>query len=186
MGDEDLPHRLNKASLKNQDLGYFSLTVGEFLSQYGWYWLAVTVLAYVLVQHLNKRRSSQREHNASQQTQQDAALIARNQGAMEAARRKMQEELDAKAAVFKEKQKQEEEEKRRQKVDMWDSMQQGKSYRGTAKLSQTTEEASSSTAVLKSKTGKKPLRSPDYNPLSGQGGGSCSWRPGRRGPSSGG
>lgn len=36
----------------------------------------------------------------------DAILVARNQEAMEAARRKMQEDLDAKAVLFKEKQKQ--------------------------------------------------------------------------------
>lgn len=36
----------------------------------------------------------------------DASFVARNQEAMEAARRKMQEELDAKAAIFREKQKQ--------------------------------------------------------------------------------
>lgn len=36
----------------------------------------------------------------------DATLVARNQEAMEAARRKMQEDLDAKAVLFKEKQKQ--------------------------------------------------------------------------------
>lgn len=36
----------------------------------------------------------------------DAILVARNQEALEAARRKMQEDLDAKAVLFKEKQKQ--------------------------------------------------------------------------------
>lgn len=36
----------------------------------------------------------------------DAILVARNQEAMEAARMKMQEDLDAKAVLFKEKQKQ--------------------------------------------------------------------------------
>lgn len=97
----------------------------------------------------------------------DAALVARKQEAMEAARRKMQEELDAKAAIFREKQKQvqqwnrnvwknidgqtmmsnlnwmcdvfceqQEEEKRRQRIEVLESMQQGKSYKGTAKLSQ--------------------------------------------------
>lgn len=35
----------------------------------------------------------------------DATVVARRQEAMEAARRKMQEEHDAKAAMFKEKQK---------------------------------------------------------------------------------
>merc|ERR1712002_498197 len=99
----------------------------------------------------------------------------------------MQEELDAKAALYREKQTQQEQERRRQKIEIWESVQQGKSYKRTTKLPQSTEEASSSsTAVLKPKTDKKPLRSADYNPLTGQGGGSCSWRPGRRGPSSGG
>lgn len=36
----------------------------------------------------------------------DAVLVAKNQEAMEAARKKMQEELDTKAAIFREKQKQ--------------------------------------------------------------------------------
>ncbi|RXM96981.1 Selenoprotein S [Acipenser ruthenus] len=48
----------------------------------------------------------------------------------------MQEELDAKAEQYKEKQKQLEEEKRRQKIEMWESMQEGKSYKGNTKLSQ--------------------------------------------------
>ncbi|XP_039987568.1 selenoprotein S isoform X2 [Xiphias gladius] len=178
-------HQVEKPPLKNQDLSSLNL-FGELLSQYGWYLLVVTVLVYLLIQHLSRRRSSQSCHNSPQQTVQDAALVARRQEAMEAARRKMQEQLDAKAAIFKEKQKEQEEEKRRQKIEIWESMQQGKSYKGTAKLSQTTEEASSSTTALKPKTDKKPLRSADYSPLSGQGGGSCSWRPGRRGPSSGG
>ncbi|KAK9543206.1 hypothetical protein VZT92_001001 [Zoarces viviparus] len=183
--DDNSPYRVEKAPLNNQDLSSLSLTVGELLSQYGWYLLAVTVLVYLLIQHLSKRRSSQSSSSSPQQTLQDAALVAKRQEAMEAARIKMQEELDAKADIFREKQRQQEEEKRRQKIEVWDSMQQGRSYKGTAKPSQTTEEASSSTTV-KPKSDKKPLRSADYNPLTGQGGSSVSWRPGRRGPSSGG
>ncbi|XP_070759647.1 selenoprotein S [Enoplosus armatus] len=185
VNDGDLPYEVERAPLKNQDLSSLSTTVAELLSQYGWYLLAVTMLVYLLIQHLSKRRSSQSNHSAAPQTQQDAALVATKQEAMEAARRKMQEELDAKAAIFRDTQKRQEEEKRRQKIEIWESMQQGRSYKGgTAK--QATEEASSSTAGLKPKTDKKPLRSADYNPLTGQGGGSCSWRPGRRGPSTGG
>ncbi|XP_042265097.1 selenoprotein S isoform X2 [Thunnus albacares] len=182
--DGDLP-QVEKAPVKNQDLTFLSLS-GNLLSEYGWYLLAVTVLVYLIIQHLSKRRSSQNPRSPLPQTPQDAVLVARRQEAMEAARRKMQEELDAKAALFREKQTQQEQEKRRQKIEIWESMQQGKSYKGATKVSQTTEEASSSTAVLKPKNNKKPLRSADYNPLTGEGGGSCSWRPGRRGPSSGG
>ncbi|XP_059201453.1 selenoprotein S [Centropristis striata] len=186
--DVDSEYHVEKGPLRNQDLTVLSLTVGELLSQYGWYMLLGTVLLYLVIQQLSKRRSSQREsHNSSApQTPQDAALVARRQEAMEAARIKMQQELDAKADLFREKQRQQEEEKRRQKIEIWESMQQGKSYKGGSKPSQNTEEASSSTTVLKPKSDKKPLRSTDYNPLTGQGGGTCAWRPGRRGPSSGG
>lgn len=177
--------QMQKAPLKNQDLGSLSLTVGELLSQYGWDLLLGTVLLCLLIHYLNKRRSS-RDGRDSPPSPQDAELVARKQEGMEAARRRMQEELDAKAAIFREKQKQQEEEKRRQKIEMWENIQQGKSTKGAAKPSQSTEEASSSTTVLKPKSDKKPLRSADYNPLTGQGGGTCSWRPGRRGPSSGG
>ncbi|XP_037651973.1 selenoprotein S [Sebastes umbrosus] len=186
VNDEDSPFMVEKTSLKNQDLSSISLSVGEILSQYGWYVLLVTVLVYLLIQHLSKRRSSQSSRSSPPQTPQDSVLVARRQEAMEAARIKMQEELDAKADIFREKQKQQEEEKRRQKIEIWDSMQQGKSYKGAAKPSQTTEEASSSSTGSKPKPDKKPLRSADYNPLNGQGGGTCSFRPGRRGPSSGG
>uniref|UniRef100_A0A8B9J5R0 Selenoprotein S n=1 Tax=Astyanax mexicanus TaxID=7994 RepID=A0A8B9J5R0_ASTMX len=74
-----------------------------------------------------------------------------------------------------------EEEKRQQKIEMWDSMKEGKSYIG-----KNSDEAASSSTVLKPKTDKKPLRSSGYNPLTGDGGGTCAWRPGRRGPSAGG
>ncbi|KAL6112661.1 selenos [Pungitius sinensis] len=179
----DVHDGVETAPLTNQDLSSVSLTVGELLSQYGWYLLAVSALLYLLILHLSKRRSS---HSSTQPTLQDAALVARRQEAMEAARMKMQQELNAKAEIFREKQRQQEEEKRRQKIEIWESMQQGRSYRATTRSAPTTEEASASTAALKPKSNKKPLRSADYNPLTGQGGSSCSWRPGRRGPSSGG
>ncbi|XP_018548229.1 selenoprotein S [Lates calcarifer] len=154
--------QVEKHPPKNRDLTSLSILAGELLSQYGWYLLAVTVLVYLLIQHLKKRRSSQSCQSSAPQTPQDAALVAKRQEAMEAARRKMQEQLDASAAIYKEKQKQKQQQK------------------------QMNQEASSSTTMLKPKTDKKPLRSTDYSPLSGQGGGTCSWRPGRRGPSSGG
>ncbi|XP_051234972.1 selenoprotein S isoform X2 [Dicentrarchus labrax] len=132
VNDGDVP-QVEKAPLKNKDLTSVSLIVGELLSLYGWYLLVVTVLVYLLIQYLSKRRSSQSSGSSPTETPQDRALVERNQEAMEAARRKMQEELDAKAAIFKEKQKQQEEEKRRQKIEMWESIQEGKSYKGAAK-----------------------------------------------------
>lgn len=183
--DENAPFQVDRTHLENQDMSFVSLSVAELLSQYGWHLLVVSVLVYVLIQQLMKR-FRWRKDDSGAQTQQDTEAVVRNQEAMEAARRRMQEELDAKAAVFREKQKQLEEEKRRQKIEMWDSLQQGKSYKGAQRASEASEEAGSSTSTMKPKTNKKSLRGSDYNPLTRDGGGSCSWRPGRRGPSAGG
>lgn len=46
-----------------------AFTVGGFLSQYGWHLLAVTLVVYFLIQHLQKRRSSQSHHTPPPQTQ---------------------------------------------------------------------------------------------------------------------
>jgi len=180
-GDPQPPIQRAQKPLHNQDLSFLQQLAGELLSQYGWHLLVLTVAVYLLIQYLSKRRASHR--NSAPETI-DPVSVVRRQEALEAARKRMQDELDAKAALFREKQQQQEEEKRRQKIEMWDSMQEGKSYK--AKSTQNTEEASSSTTVLKPKTDKKSLRSTDYNPLTGDGGGSCSWRPARRGPSAGG
>ncbi|XP_033847567.1 selenoprotein S [Periophthalmus magnuspinnatus] len=185
MGDntELPPVEQHQRPLRNQDLSAVTDLVQEIFSQYGWYLLAATALFYLLIQYIVKKSQSvRRTHSSAPPTHQDVLLVAKRQEALEAARMRMQEELDAKAAIFKEKQKQQEEEKRRQKIELWDNMKEGKSCKGNT--SQSTED--SSTTVIKRKTDKKPLRSSDYNPLSGDGGGACAWRPGRRGPSAGG
>lgn len=54
------------------DLLLFSVA-GEFLSQYGWYLLVVTIVIYLLLQHLSRRRSLQGDSSLpplSQQGQQ--------------------------------------------------------------------------------------------------------------------
>ncbi|NXB03490.1 SELS protein, partial [Cnemophilus loriae] len=163
-------------------------TVGSVLSSYGWYILLVVVAVYVLVQKVSRSlaaRSSGRPGAAEAAEEPD--VVVRRQEALAAARLRMQEELNAQAERYKEKQRQLEEERRRQKIAMWESMQEGKSYKGNLKLNQQgVESGASASAVPKSKPNKKPLRGGGYNPLSGEGGGTCSWRPGRRGPSAGG
>ncbi|XP_076879107.1 selenoprotein S [Brachyhypopomus gauderio] len=177
--------KTEEENLENQDLSLFQATVSAVLSEYGWYLVILGVGVYLLIQHLSKNKPSQ-EQSSTSATSQDAVSVVRRQEALEASRRKMQAELDAKAAEFKDKQQRVEEEKRRQKIEMWESIQQGKSYKGNVKLAQDTDETASSSTVPKSKADKKSFRSSGYNPLSGEGGGTCSWRPGRRGPSAGG
>ncbi|XP_056202744.1 selenoprotein S isoform X1 [Falco biarmicus] len=186
------------AALGRGGLEFLQHTVGSLLANYGWYILLAAVAIYFLVQKISQGLAGR---PGSLAAAADAAValqtfsnflepdvVVRRQEALAAARLRMQEELNAQAERYKEKHRQLEEEKRRQKIAMWESMQEGKSYKGNLKLNQQEVEsgASTSSAVPKSKPNKKPLRGGGYNPLSGEGGGTCSWRPGRRGPSAGG
>lgn len=182
--EENSPGIKSTPALKNQDLSFLQLNVAVILADYGWYLLCLCIGVYVVLQHLQKKRPRQDQSSTSGQVPDPVSVVGR-QEAMEAARKKMQEELDAKAALFLERQQELEEEKRQQKIEKWESMKEGKSFKGNSRIAQNSDEASSST-VPKPKSDKKSLRSTDYNPLSGAGGGSCAWRPGRRGPSSGG
>ncbi|XP_074863101.1 selenoprotein S [Carettochelys insculpta] len=164
-------------------------SVGSLLASYGWYILFACLALYLIVQKVAEQMGARRRNRPAAGALLEPDVVVRRQEALAAARFRMQEELNAQAEKYKEKQRQLEEEKRRQKIAMWESMQEGKSYKGNLKLNQQEVEpdASASSTVLKPKSNKKPLRGGGYNPLSGEGGGTCSWRPGRRGgPSSGG
>ncbi|XP_059362088.1 selenoprotein S isoform X2 [Carassius carassius] len=170
---------------QNQDLSFLLPSVTALLSDYSWYVVFVCVGVYLLIQHLRKNRSTDSQSSSVSAASQDPESVVRSQAALEASRRRMQEEQDARAAEFRERQQRLEEEKRRQKIEIWESMKEGKSYKGIAKVAQNAEDATSFSS-LRPKTDKKPLRNSGYSPLSGDGGGTCSWRPGRRGPSAGG
>ncbi|NXU14531.1 SELS protein, partial [Pardalotus punctatus] len=167
--------------------------VCSLLSNYGWFIILAAVVLYFLVKLISRSLEARQSgrSGAAEAAEGDFAnsfldpdVVVRRQEALAAARLRMQEELNAQAEKYKEKQRQLEEEKRRQKIAMWESMQEGKSYKGSLKLSQQeVESGASASAVPKSKPDKKPLRGGGYNPLSGEGGGVCFWRPGRRGPS---
>ncbi|KAM6302726.1 selenoprotein S isoform 4-T4 [Podargus strigoides] len=148
-----------QAVLGQGGLEFLQHTVSSLLSSYGWYILLAAVAIYFLIQKISQSLAAR---PSSQPGAADAAVepdvVVRRQEALAAARLRMQEELNAQAERYKEKQRQQE-------------VESG---------------ASTSTAVPKSKPNKKPLRGGGYNPLSGEGGGTCSWRPGRRGPSAGG
>ncbi|XP_026528850.1 selenoprotein S [Notechis scutatus] len=164
---------------------FFLQAVNSLFSDYGWYILFALIGVYLLVQKLSKNLQGSRSSVPITAIEPDD--VVKQQEALLAARMKMQEQLNAQAEKFKEKQKMLEEEKRKQKIAMWESMQEGKSYKATLQHNQEPmPEASTSTTVGKPKPNRKPLRGEGYNPLSGEGGGTCSWRPGRRGPSSGG
>ncbi|XP_078800999.1 selenoprotein S [Oryzias latipes] len=172
----DVSDKNPRRSPRNPDLSSWTITVEEVLAQFGWVLLLLCSALYLLVKFLKRRPQGGSEEPAPEPEGRVEAL--------EAARRRMQEELDSRAAQYREKMRQQEEQKRRQKIESWENMQTGRSCRET-RSSQASEETGPS-SVPKPKKDKKSLRSADYSPLGGQGGGSCSWRPGRRGPSSGG
>ncbi|KAH0620051.1 hypothetical protein JD844_014583 [Phrynosoma platyrhinos] len=133
-------------------------TVGSLLSDYGWYILFSLIIVYLLVQKLAKTfRGTSRPCLDTAAIEPDA--VVKRQEALLAARLRMQEELNAQAEKFKEKQRKLEEDKRRQKIAMWESMQEGKSYKETLRQNQEPEPgASASMAVPKPKPKRKPLR----------------------------
>ncbi|KAM7152311.1 selenoprotein S isoform 1-T1 [Macrochelys suwanniensis] len=188
LGGEAPPPGPGRAELEREAIDFLHLSVGSLLASYGWYILFGCVTVYFVGQKLaEKMRARWRNRPAAAGAPLEPDVVVRRQEALAAARFRMQEELNEQAEKYKEKQRQLEEEKRRQKIAIWESMQEGKSYKGNLKLNQQEIEsaASASSTVPKPKPNKKPLRGGSYNPLSGEGGGTCAWRPGRRGgPSS--
>ncbi|XP_028021516.2 selenoprotein S isoform X1 [Balaenoptera acutorostrata] len=193
-----------RPALETEGLRFLHVTVGSLLATYGWYIVFSCILLYVVFQKLSTRLRALRQRQLDRAPAAlEPDIVVKRQEALAAARLKMQDELNAQVEKHKEKLRQLEEEKRRQKIEMWDSMQEGKSYKGNTRkpqlrwvfvaargLSLVAEEdspgPSTSSVIPKRKSDRKPLRRGGYNPLSGEGGGACSWRPGRRGPSSGG
>lgn len=178
-----------RPAVEAEGLHFLHVTVGSLLATYGWYIVFSCILLYVAFQKLSTRLRALRQRQldpAAATVEPD--IVVKRQEALAAARLKMQEELNAQVEKHKEKRRQLEEEKRRQKIEMWDSMQEGKSYKGNARKPQEGDSPgpSASSVTPKRKADRKPLRGGGYNPLSGEGGGACSWRPGRRGPSAGG
>ncbi|KFO20506.1 Selenoprotein S [Fukomys damarensis] len=179
-----------RPALETEGLRFLHVTVGSLLATYGWYILFSCILLYVVVQklYIRLRALRQRQLDRAEAAAVEPDVVVKRQEALAAARLKMQEELNAQVEKHKEKLRQLEEEKRRQKIEMWDSMQEGKSYKQNARKPQEDDSPgpSTSSVIPKRKSDRKPLRGSGYNPLTGEGGGACSWRPGRRGPSSGG
>lgn len=101
-----------------------------------------------------------------------------------AARARMQEKIDAQAAIEKEKIREREERERENKIQQWDNLQSGKGYYSKTKKQETNEtlsENAKSDANIMKKASSNPKR--EYNPLMGGSGASddsCSWRPGAR------
>ncbi|XP_046713566.1 selenoprotein S [Silurus meridionalis] len=130
-GDANIRPGAGEENLENQDLSFLQAIAVAFFSQYGWFLLVLCVGVYFLIQYLSKMRPSLFQSSAPAVSQDPSSVVKREE-ALEASRRRMQAELDAKAAEFKEKQQRLEEEKRQQKIEMWESVKEGKSFKRNA------------------------------------------------------
>ncbi|XP_036700204.1 selenoprotein S isoform X4 [Balaenoptera musculus] len=148
-----------RPALETEGLRFLHVTVGSLLATYGWYIVFSCILLYVVFQKLSTRLRALRQRQLDRAAAAlEPDIVVKRQEALAAARLKMQDELNAQVEKHKEKLRQEED----------------------------SPGPSTSSVIPKRKSDRKPLRRGGYNPLSGEGGGTCSWRPGRRGPSSGG
>ncbi|ELV13454.1 Selenoprotein S [Tupaia chinensis] len=133
-----------RPALETEGLRFLHVTVGSLLATYGWYIVFSCIVLYVLFQKLSTRLRALRQRQLDRAAapggtrNEEPDVVVKRQEALAAARLKMQEELNAQVEKHKEKLRQLEEERRRQKIEMWDSMQEGKSYKGSARKPQVT------------------------------------------------
>ncbi|XP_045207327.1 selenoprotein S-like [Mercenaria mercenaria] len=173
-GEEGHPNVL----VNENPLSGVFFTVVEFIQGYGWIILFGLVVCLYIKSKLSPtvRKYKQKIEETIESKKFDSTKALSRLEAMEASRRKMQEQLDAQAARHAEQMKQREEEKRKQKIEDWDGHIQGKGYRSKFKPKEEQPTSRSTSQTEK----KKPLKPSDYSPLSGGDGGSCAWRPGQR------
>lgn len=165
---------------ENPFSSYFQTGV-EFVQLYGWFILLGVIVCMYIKSKLSPtvEKFKKQAEDARAARDYDPLKAQEKMEAMEASRRRMQEKLDAQAARYAELQKIKEEEKRKEKIEDWEGHLEGKGYRSKYKVK---EEEEKKKPLPKS----KPLRQSDYNPLTGNSGDSCSWRPARRGGGGGG
>lgn len=160
-------------------------SVVAFLQAYGWFVVLGAALLFYVKIKLNPSIEKWRKKKEQQEVFEfDAAVTRTRQGAMDAARQRMQQKFDAQAAEFAEKQKEKEEEKRQAKIEDWQRHQEGKGYRSKVKPQE--EASTSSGSSSKNKPKKNVYKDNDYNPLMGGGGGGAGYSRPRRGNTGGG
>ncbi|XP_046382629.1 selenoprotein S-like isoform X2 [Ischnura elegans] len=144
------------------------------LSEYGWYIVIFGSITYYLwatkVKPMYERWKKSAEESAySAKYHKDPALFQARQEIMEAARRRMQEELEVKARQYLEKQKEIAEANRLERIADWERHEKGLGYR----------------SKMKPKESDSGNSSQNYNPLMGSGG-SSGYRPPKKSCCSGG
>lgn len=164
-------------------------TAVVFLQNYGWYIVLVVIILIILKNRLEpylRRVSHQMEQQRELRVDPDVA--ERRLEAMDAHRKRLQEEFDAKAARFAEEQKKKEEDRRKAKIEDWDRHLMGEGYRSRTRQGEDREPSGDHgpTPRPPRRPTTRVYRPSDYNPLTGDDGGNAFYRPPRRGGAGGG
>lgn len=148
-----------------------------FLEKYGWFVILVAIISVLI---WSKLEPYWRKWKQKRDKQFEAAIdpnkLAKCQESLEVSRRRMQENLDAKAKEFAEKKRELEAQKRQENIDDWEMHQQGRGYKSKHAKN---DGGKPSQNQVKPKKSDRLRTSEDYNPLSGSSSGS-SFRPNRR------
>ncbi|KAK2147682.1 hypothetical protein LSH36_541g01039 [Paralvinella palmiformis] len=121
---------------QSHTLNYVYLFATGFLEQYGWYVLITVITILYLYAKLSSyfTRKNLAWNRSTDYAQYDSEEVFRRQEAMDAARRRLQEQHEAMAEKYLEEQKKREEEKRKQKIEEWNRHLEGKGYRSKIKV----------------------------------------------------
>jgi len=145
--------------------------------------MVAVVVAAVAYHHLRPALlqwwAKRKESALDAQLAKDPDLLIAREAAVEAARRRMQQRHDAASADQEERRRQREEAKRRAVVEASGARVEGRGRR-------LGEAEAAPEAPPQPAEGAFRFRRAEYNPLMGGDGGSCGWRPARRGGASGG
>merc|ERR1712117_611099 len=103
------------------------------VQDYGWFillGLATVYYAYTKLNNMRNTPSSSRNAGSSTSSSntEDAMKFLERREKIAAARARMQEKIDAQAAIEKEKIREREERERENKIQQWDNLQSGKGY----------------------------------------------------------
>ncbi|XP_063585024.1 selenoprotein S-like isoform X1 [Penaeus indicus] len=173
-----------------QIISQFIYNVMTLITSFGWYVVGLSALGYFLWLRLRPKvnqwkEQRERDQEAAELHKNPDKVLARER-AIEAARQRMQEEYNKRAIAHAEKVQEVEEKKRQERIEDWERHERGEGYRNKTRHTAAPAAAVPGPSASQSKPSGKPRLRPEYNPLTGEGGGSCRFRPDRRGPSAGG
>jgi len=131
-----------------------------------------------------KWRQNQEQLKEEEEHKRNPDISYNRQLKMEQARQRLQEKVNADSAIRKEREAELAEQKRRQKIEEWEKHKEGRGYHSKSAIKPTNEPSPDSAKTLKSK--RTNDYRPEFNPLTGGGGGSSGYRPSRRMNSGGG